>query len=116
MIKKIIPIIVLVAIGSTSCGPKATTSTATAAKTEKAKPAGVISSNIPDETAASAEDLSAGKAIYEQKCNKCHELFKPEKYDKKRWVRYVDWMAPKAKLAEKDAQLVYVYLAKNSKV
>lgn len=52
-----------------------------------------------------------GKSIYENKCGTCHKLFAPDKYDAKGWKKWVDKMAPKAKLTAEEKGKVYKYLS-----
>jgi cytochrome c5 len=51
-----------------------------------------------------------GGEIYRAKCGKCHELKEPQIYNAAKWVKVVEWMAPRAKLdaAEKDNVTAYV--------
>ncbi|MDD3079840.1 MAG: hypothetical protein PHH37_12165 [Paludibacter sp.] len=62
-----------------------------------------------------SNDLQKGKEIYENKCGKCHKLFEPEKYKAKQWTKWVDKMAPKAKLNVEQKKLVYKYLTNDKK-
>ena len=57
----------------------------------------------------------AGKVIYENKCGKCHTLFAPDKYNAKQWRKWVDKMAPKAKLNSNQTEQVYQYLSTTTK-
>ncbi|MDI9311814.1 MAG: hypothetical protein QM535_16500 [Limnohabitans sp.] len=75
----------------------------------------VISADVPDETLATTEDLEVGRVLYQEKCKGCHKLYKPEKFDKKTWIHNMDWMSPIAKLTQKEARQIYVYLARNAK-
>ncbi len=51
-----------------------------------------------------------GGETYRVKCSKCHELKDPKDYTEAKWVKLVDWMAPRAKLdaTEKDNIIAYV--------
>jgi hypothetical protein len=53
-----------------------------------------------------------GKTTYKTKCAKCHDAKDPQSYDAAKWVKVVDWMAPRAKLDanEKANVLAYVTL------
>lgn len=55
-------------------------------------------------------EVTVGKETYKAKCGRCHNLKDPEDYTASRWVKIIDWMAPKAKLnaAEKENVLAYV--------
>lgn len=57
----------------------------------------------------------AGKLIYESKCGQCHKLFEPDKYNAQQWSKWVDKMAPKAKLTEVEKGQVYQYLSATTK-
>ena len=61
---------------------------------------------VPKEPA----QVALGGEIYRVKCNRCHELKDPEEYNAAKWVKLVEWMAPRAKLdaAEKDNVIAYV--------
>lgn len=61
------------------------------------------------------EQLAQGKAIWQQKCQKCHKLIQPEAYNAQKWKSILDKMVPKAKLEETDAQLVRAFMAANAK-
>jgi cytochrome c5 len=51
-----------------------------------------------------------GGEIYRAKCGKCHDLKDPKEYNATKWVKVVEWMAPRAKLdaREKDNVIAYV--------
>jgi cytochrome c5 len=53
-----------------------------------------------------------GKTTYKTKCAKCHDTKDPQSYDAAKWVKILDWMAPRAKLDanEKANVLAYVTL------
>lgn len=55
-------------------------------------------------------DLTKGKTIFENSCNKCHKLPDPKKHDNEGWIKTLSRMAPKAKLTDDQHQLVYDYL------
>ena len=59
--------------------------------------------------------INEGKTIYESNCNKCHELFNPSKFNEQEWTKYLNWMAPKAKLTDAQKQTVFAYLSYNAK-
>lgn len=56
-----------------------------------------------------------GKVIYENKCGKCHKLFEADKYNAKEWSKWVDKMAPYAKLTAEEKDKVYEYLSTTTK-
>ena len=59
--------------------------------------------------------IAMGKTIYESKCGKCHKLFEPKKFNAAQWTKWVDRMAPKAKLTPEEKELVYNYLTNDLK-
>lgn len=98
MIKKSISILILGTI-IYACGPK----TPTPAPTPK------ISST--PEVKVSEATLAEGKMLYENNCGKCHKLFEPSAYNKERWVKILNWMAPKAKITEEQKAKVFAYVS-----
>ncbi len=56
------------------------------------------------------KQITAGKETFKAKCGRCHDLKEPETYNAEKWVKIIDWMAPKAKLdaSEKENVLAYV--------
>lgn len=56
-----------------------------------------------------------GKTIYKTKCGQCHDLKDPQSYDAPKWVKIVDWMAPKAKLDATQKANVLAYVSLYSK-
>lgn len=57
-----------------------------------------------------SDKLLQGKTIYENSCNKCHELMDPQKHDDAGWLETMSRMAPRAKLTADQHQMVYDYL------
>ena len=62
-------------------------------------------------------DLTAGKALYEQKCSQCHSLKDPSKQTEEQWTKLVPDMAHKSavkpdviKITDKDQDLILKYL------
>lgn len=55
-------------------------------------------------------EVAAGKETFKAKCGRCHDLKPAETYTAEKWVKIIDWMAPKAKLnaSEKENVLAYV--------
>lgn len=56
-----------------------------------------------------------GRKVFESNCNKCHELKLPGNYTQLRWVKLVEWMAPKARLTEQEKKQCLAYLQYNAK-
>ena len=57
-----------------------------------------------------AEYLAQGKTIFENSCNKCHDLPEPDDHSATDWVGLVNSMAPKAKLTDQQHEMVYDYI------
>lgn len=57
-----------------------------------------------------SEKLVQGKTIFENSCNRCHELPTPTDFSSVEWVGIMNAMAPKAKLSEEQHQWVYNYV------
>jgi cytochrome c5 len=55
-------------------------------------------------------EIIAGKETFKAKCGRCHDLKPAETYTATKWVKIIDWMAPKANLnaSEKENVLAYV--------
>lgn len=64
----------------------------------------------PTEIIKEPEEVVFGKLVFEAKCGQCHDLKKPSEYTAEKWVKIIDWMAPKAKLdaTQKENVLAYV--------
>lgn len=59
--------------------------------------------------------INAGQKVFESSCNRCHPLPAPDKYDSQRWVKLVDWMAPKAVLSDEQKTQCLAYVQHNAK-
>lgn len=80
-----------------ACGPKTTQSTPVVSSTPEVK--------------VSEATLAEGKTLYENNCGKCHKLFEPSAYTKDRWVKILNWMAPKAKITDEQKAKVFAYVS-----
>ncbi len=69
----------------------------------------------PAEVVKESETIALGKQTYTAKCGKCHSLKEPQTYDAPKWVKIVDWMAPKAKLNAAEKENVLAYVSFNAK-
>jgi mono/diheme cytochrome c family protein len=128
---KKLSIIIIAIIALYSCAKKMTpVATQPTATINEAKPAKLpaVQANINNETAIAdslerakvaakvttakteTAEVTIGKETFKAKCGRCHELKNPTDYTAAKWVKLVDWMAPKAKLTatEKDNVLAYV--------
>ncbi len=69
----------------------------------------------PVEIIKEPEGVVNGKLVFESNCGRCHNLKAPSDYVAEKWVKIIDWMAPKANLdaTQKENVLAYVsYYAK----
>lgn len=51
-------------------------------------------------------NLAQNKELYANKCASCHKLFTPDNYSKTEWTKWVDKMAPKAKLTDAEKEMI----------
>lgn len=58
----------------------------------------------------SSEKLAQGQTVFENSCNRCHQLPDVEKHDDAGWMKTMSRMAPRAKLTDDQHQMVYDYL------
>lgn len=103
--KKLIIISVLSLIVFACSHKTASTVTKTEVATEKTSSA----------TVSNAAYL-AGKVIYETKCGTCHKLKDPARGNMAQWTKWIDRMAPKAKLSDEEKQQVTDYISVNALV
>jgi cytochrome c5 len=61
---------------------------------------------------ANIDELIKGRALYVVSCSSCHALYLPEKFTKAEWKKNVDEMAPKAKITDREKQLILTYVTK----
>ena len=61
------------------------------------------------------EQLSQGEAIFNSKCNKCHEFHEPSELTRQKWDEVLPTMLRRAKLNEDDAALVAGWINKNAR-
>ena len=61
------------------------------------------------------EQFMEGKMVFEANCAKCHKLRNPASHTKEQWVKWLDKMAPKAKLTDEQKAQVYNYVSVNAK-
>ncbi|MEQ1554161.1 MAG: cytochrome c [Ferruginibacter sp.] len=57
------------------------------------------------------ELVLAGENIYVARCGKCHSLHNRDEFIASKWVKIVEWMAPKAKLDASEKESVLAYLS-----
>ncbi|WP_211357521.1 cytochrome c [Sphingobacterium allocomposti] len=63
----------------------------------------------------SSEEIAEGKVLYTNHCGTCHDLKEPESRTAEQWNRIVKRMIPRAKLNDRDGQLVRAYVIVNAK-
>lgn len=83
-----------------ACSHKTTSSVSTTIKTESA-------------TVTNAQ-YEEGKIVYEAKCGSCHKLKNPTRGNMTQWEKWIDKMAPKAKLTEAEKAQVTDYVSVNA--
>jgi cytochrome c5 len=85
-----------------NCSPK-TTGSMTTKKTEAA----------PDGTKSTPmEEIDEGKLVWRSNCDKCHKLYDPTSRNKDEWEKILPIMGKKAKLTDKQVELVKAYIFK----
>ena len=80
-------------------------------------------SSIPTEVAKKEEpkevvvatvltpELMEGKALYENNCGKCHDLYDTKAFSAEKWKPIVEDMRKKARLSEADGLKIFNYVA-----
>jgi nitrate/TMAO reductase-like tetraheme cytochrome c subunit len=58
----------------------------------------------------SQNDLARGRSYYVTNCSSCHKLYSPQEHDESGWVKAVDEMKTKARIADTTADLIVRYL------
>ncbi|MFD2594008.1 c-type cytochrome [Sphingobacterium griseoflavum] len=60
-------------------------------------------------------EIAEGQVLFTSNCAKCHKLKEPESRTPEQWNKTLKRMIPKAKLNDRDGQLVRAYLIVNAK-
>lgn len=63
----------------------------------------------------SESEIAEGKVLFTNNCAKCHKQKEPETRTPEQWNNTLKRMIPKAKLNDRDGQLVRAYLIVNAK-
>ncbi len=58
--------------------------------------------------------VQSGKELYENTCNKCHGLFRPDSRNANAWVEIMKDMGPKSKINHSTYLMISSYLVKNA--
>lgn len=61
------------------------------------------------------EQYVQGKAVFEANCGRCHKYRDPTKYTTTQWTKWLDKMAPKAKLSDEQKMQVFNFVSVNAK-
>ena len=72
-------------------------------------------SSSPPMAENSPEAITAGKTIFETRCNHCHDLKKVDGYTTERWTVILQTMIPKARLNDEQAKQVRSYVMANAR-
>ncbi len=97
-------IITILSLVVFACSHKTKSTTSATTKIEKTSSA-TISEAVYQE----------GKAIYTASCGKCHKLYPAERGNMTQWDKWIDRMAPKAKLSADQKEKVRGYISVNAK-
>jgi cytochrome c5 len=65
---------------------------------------------VDPQFSSDAAFAAQGKAIFETRCNRCHELKDVPGYTERSWAGILQTMAPRARLTETEKQQVAAYL------
>lgn len=72
---------------------------------------------VPPKIASASEEtkplpvlLEEGKSLYENHCNKCHDLYKPTAFTVKEWGPIISKMQIKANIDNEQAAKIYDYI------
>lgn len=68
-------------------------------------------SSSSNNSTTSTINFSEAKELYLAKCTACHKAYKAELHSKEEWQKILDEMGSKAKLTDKQKQLILEYLA-----
>lgn len=70
--------------------------------------------NVNKRVTASLNELRKGREIYAEKCGTCHKIYKPEKFNVKKWEEIMVVMAPKAELTDTEREYIFRYLVNHN--
>lgn len=55
-------------------------------------------------------EMKASRNLYVTTCSSCHNLHLPGEFSSTEWLKILDKMQPKAKITDRQKELLYVYL------
>ena len=61
---------------------------------------------------ATLEELTQGRSLYIDNCERCHGLYTPESFNSTNWKSIMNQMAPKTRLTTSEVALVTKYVTK----
>lgn len=68
-----------------------------------------------ESTTVTNEQYLIGKSVYVSKCGKCHQLKDPGRGNMNQWDKWLNKMAPKAKLTDEQKTQIRDYISVNAK-
>jgi len=69
----------------------------------------------PETKTVLSETALQGQTLYENNCKRCHRLHNADEYTAARWPSILNSMQKKAKITDQQKELIFEYLAINSK-
>lgn len=69
----------------------------------------------PETKTVLSETALQGQTLYENSCKRCHRLHNANEYTAARWPSILNNMQKKAKITDQQKELIFEYLAINSK-
>ncbi len=74
-----------------------------------------VSEMVDTVVSKKTDKIVEGQSTYKIKCSKCHELHDTEEFTAAKWVKIIDWMAPKARLEPEEKENVLAYVSAYAK-
>ena len=81
------------------------------------KTATIVTTTVAKTSSATVtnEQYADGDKIFKMKCGRCHALKNPGKYTLQEWTKWLDKMAPKARLNDDQKAQVFNFVSVNAK-
>lgn len=111
---KYILILLLFTVSFIACHRKTVVSMEPALQKQGA-PQNTMGMEAPREPASEEEKMMMGKAVYANRCGRCHALKNTKAFTAKDWEVILPLMIPRARLNESEAQQVRAYVMANTK-